>query len=244
MDRLLGEDDDYPSSERWKVFIARRHEPGEKTVMGKAYAEGGATLHELTDDLARDPRTIAHLSAKLARSFVTEAPTDEDVAAISAAWVESDGHLPTVHRAVIERAMLSEEPGIFQQPEAWLYQMLRLSGGSLFLGIDQTFYRGRDFDQFQRDQDWLLTELGQSYWVERQPNGYSDQRADWISPEHVERRLRFAQLVFRAGNVAADADALMDRMAVSEATRQLVSSSGSPEDRFILLFCSPEMLEA
>ena len=236
----------FPSKERWKVFFADRHEPGEKTVMGISYPQGPDALRPLTDFLAGHESTVLHISRKLAKHFVADLPTTDDVDFIATAWRQSSGNLPTIHKAVIERAVARAEARKFQMPEVWLYQMLRSSGANLFNGWEQT---GSDveeklYDSYLRSPSALLAELGQSYWVVRQPNGYSDDRGDWVSPEYLDRRLRFAQLAFAAGKPSLDVATLVDRLQVSDRTRALVAKGASDLDKFTLLFCSPEMMEA
>ncbi|MEO6014230.1 MAG: DUF1800 family protein [Devosia sp.] len=238
--------DKFPDKERWKVFFPDRHEPGPKSVMGIDYEQGREALRQLTDFLAAHESTILHISRKLALHFIADEPTDNDVAFIANAWRTSGGKLPAIHRAVIERAAARIEARKFQMPEVWLYQMLRCSGSNLFNGWEQT---GSDveetlYDSYLRSPSALLEELGQSYWVVRQPNGYSDRRSDWVSPEYLDRRLRFAQLAFTAGKPPVDVASLIGRMDVSARTRALVQSVKTPVDQFVLLFCSSELTEA
>lgn len=234
----------FPNEERWKVFFAERHEPGEKLALGQTYPSGKEALRDLTDFLAAQDATVLHLSRKLAKHFIADEPTDDDVAAIVSAWKENSGNLPAIHRAVIERAVKREEARKFQLPEIWLYQMLRISGAHLFNGWEQTLIEDFMYDSFPRSPDVLLEELGHSYWVKRQPNGYSEDRADWISPEHIDRRLRFAQLAMIAGKPPLSAEDLLNRMGVSSETRKLVTRSVSQVNKFVLLFVSPELMEA
>ena len=236
----------FPSKERWKVFFSERHEPGPKQFMGIEYPEGKDALRQLTDFLAGHNATILFISRKLAKHFVADEPTEDDVQFIANAWREADGHLPAIHRAVIERAVAREPARKFQMPEVWLYQMLRSSGANLFNGWEQTSYKNDEWmlDGVPRSPRVLLDELGQSYWVVRQPNGYSEDRNDWISPEYLDRRLRYAQHAFTAGMPVMAVDELMDRMQVEDKTRILVERGKSAVDKFVLLFCSPEMMEA
>jgi len=151
--------------------------------------------------------------------------------------------LPAIHQRVIELAATHPERRKFQQPEVWLYQALRISGGDLFNGFEQINLSGENIDQYRRDGD-VLRELGQTYWIERQPNGYFDQMADWISPEHMDRRLRFSRLIQQAAHPRLTADAIADRLDLSDDSRALIAAGHDESEKFVLLFCSPEMTEA
>lgn len=233
----------FPSEERWEVFNRRRHEPGEKTVMGQTYANGAEALRQLTDFLAVHDHTAQFLSLKLARYFLSDTPDAADVDAIATVWRESAGNLPAVHRRVIEIAAARPDYRKFQQPEIWLYQALRVSGGDLFNGFEQVGATGPSMDAYRRDGD-ILRELGQTYWIERQPNGYSDLMADWISPEHMDRRLRFSRLIQQAAHPRLSADEIAARLGLGETTLALIAKGKDEGEKFMLLFCSPELTEA
>ncbi len=57
------------------VFIARAHEPGAETVLGKTYPDTGlAQGRAVLTDLARHPATAKHIATKLAIHFVADDP--------------------------------------------------------------------------------------------------------------------------------------------------------------------------
>jgi uncharacterized protein (DUF1800 family) len=228
------------------VFFKERHEPGDKTIMGVTYPEGFDALKQVSDYLARHEATILHISGKLAKHFIEEEPSEAAITFIADAWRNSDGDMQAIHKAVIEAAVARPEARKFQHPEIWLYQMLRSSGANLFYGWDQVSF-GIDefmFDFVPRSPRVLLQELGESYWIRRQPNGYSDEREDWISPEHMDRRIRFAQHAFKSGQPALGAEALLERFSLGERTRALVAQGRDDLEKFVLLFASPDMVEA
>jgi uncharacterized protein (DUF1800 family) len=83
-----------------------------------------------------------------------------------------------------------------------------------------------------------------NYWEQRQPDGFSDLRAAWISNEHMDRRVRFAQLVWRAGAPQMAPRALAERLGAAPETLALMAKARNDEEQFIFLFCSPDMMEA
>ncbi|HVY19608.1 MAG TPA: DUF1800 family protein [Bauldia sp.] len=238
----LPADHDFPPKERWRVFRKNWHEPGTKTVLGQTIPQGQGGLRVLTDFLAARAEARDFISFKLAHHFIREEPTANDVAVISKAWQDGKGDLPTIHKAVLQLAATETEARKFMQPECWLFQMIRMSGATLFRGFEELDDAGDN--QIDRRSDKILTELGQNNWSIRQPDGFSDKRVDWVSPEHMERRVRFAQIVRIGGKPTLDADAVADRYMATPETRALVGKAQDGVGKFTLLFCSPEFTEA
>ena len=108
---------------------------------------------------------------------------------------KGNGNLDQIHTAVIERAILSKEPK-FQWPMTWLFQTIRLSNATFFMGWDEVF----DYDDNLMNHRKTYEELGQSFWLPRQPDGYSSDKNEWLSGEMFERRVRFADAIYRVGN--------------------------------------------
>ena len=67
------------ASEPGKFFFApARHEPGDRTVMGRSYPDRGqATGEDVLRDLAKHPATARHIALKLAQHFVSDSPPAE-----------------------------------------------------------------------------------------------------------------------------------------------------------------------
>lgn len=221
----------------WAPYHA---EPGKKTVLGTVIPDGQKGLRVLTDMLSADPATRRFVSSKLARHFIGESASDADIGAIEAAWESSQGDLPTIHRAVLSRALSSPERR-FHWPLTWFFQMLRMSGATLLRGYEDI---GKDLgESISREPDHVLGELGNSFWAIRQPNGYSDRRADWISTEHLDRRIRLAQMTFNGGAPRLSPEEMIVRNELGDAAMALVQKGSSPMQRFVLLFCGPDLTE-
>ena len=229
-----------PISDHFQAYFRTRAEPGEKTVLGSTFGPGPGTLRELTDHLAADPMTAEFLSRKLALHFVGDAATEDEIAAIRSAWLDSEGDLPTVHRAVANVALNSESRK-FLWPMTWLSQLVRISDSRLCAGFAQ--FERRFFTDATRMPGDIMDELGMNFWSSRQPNGFSDQKVDWVSSEHFERRIRFAQILFRYGNPRRSVDDMVDILQPSEATKATLTSATSREERFVLLACSKDFFE-
>ena len=222
----------------WDMYKKNWAEPGSKLVLGKTIYQGKQGLKQLTDFLATHDHTINHLSFKLAEHFVRDDPQQADIDYISNAWRQGNGSMEKIHTAVIERAIDSKEPK-FQWPMTWLFQVIRLSDARFFKGWGQL----NRYDNSIMESREIFEELGQGFWHERQPDGYSSDKKEWLSGEMFERRIRFSDAIYSAGRPKFKADDIMNRIDASVTTRSLVANVGmSEKSKFIALMCSPEIM--
>ena len=220
-------------------YSAYHAEPGIKIVLGGSFGAGPEALRQLTDFLAEDPSTVRHLAGKLALHFIGDDHSEENVAAIGNAWTASNGSLKAIHRAALLEAARS--PGRkFLPPAHWLHQLLRMSGAHLFAGFEEI---GDEPDTLRREPWMIYRELGHDFWSRRQPDGFSDRKADWVSNEHLDRRYRYADVIFRFCKPVLTADEMIEKYDFSQSTRELVQQVDSPRSKFILFACSPEFME-
>ncbi len=213
-------------------------EPGSKTVLGKNYPHGKDALRLLTDNLAADASTLDHLSDKLAVHFIGEGRSGTEVMRIRQAWVESGGDLRRIHRTALLEAANSGEKK-FLTPMLWIFQLSRMSGAMVFQGTTDDV-RSENYWQAARI---ILGELAHNFWLRRQPNGYSDLKADWISNEHFDRRVRYAGFIADRCRPQLQADEMIRKYGFSDSTASLVAQGRNRTEKFILLACSPEFME-
>ena len=114
-------------------FNAEHHEPGTHVVLGKSYKQRGLDasnkLMDAIEDLCAHPQCRQFIATKLCRHFICDEPTEAMTAPIVAAWEQTDGHLPAVHKALLQVAW--DHTGIekkFHNPEVWLLQMVKMGG--------------------------------------------------------------------------------------------------------------------
>ena len=215
-------------------------EPGQKTVLGKTYGHGRAALRQLTDDLVADASTVDFLSDKLATHFVGEGRSMASVMRIRKSWIESEGDLRQIHRsAMLEAADSSQRK--FLPPLLWIFQLARMSGAKLFAGASEPEEQHGMFGFHGARK--IFSELANDYWAPRQPNGFSDLKADWISNEHFDRRVRYAEFIAGRCRPELHADEIVRKYGFSDGTASLVSQGRYRIERFILLACSPEFME-
>jgi uncharacterized protein (DUF1800 family) len=225
--RLLGS---VPTGEF--LFAAPVHEPGERTITGKRYAEGGeAQARAVLMDLALHPATATHLATKLARHFAGDDPPQALVDQLTQAYRSSGGDLPTVYRALIAspEAWVAG-PVKFKTPWEWTVSSLR--------GIGAPAMTPQAVSN-------ALTELGQPTWRPGSPAGWDDIAASWAAPDALVRRVEVAQRMATQTGTSLDARTLADALlpgSVSEATRTAISRAESPQQGLALLLVSPEFM--
>lgn len=213
------------------VFRANAHEPGARSVLGKRYAEGGVEQgRAILTDLARHPATAKHLSLKLARHFVADAPPPALVERMAAAYLKSDGDLAVVYRAMIESDLAwSTEARKFKRPDDFIVSALRAGGIDAGAAPQQTV--------------GLLQRLGQPPFTPRSPAGFADTAGDWTGPDALWKRVQVAQaLAQRVPRQQLDplrvAQEVFGNSLDAETTTALQRAE-SERDGLALLFASP-----
>ena len=235
-------------------FDQKSHEPGNHKVLGKAYKQRGITpknkLIDVLADLATHPECAKFIAKKLCRHFICDEPTQEMMTPVIAAFEQTDGHLPTVHKALMQVVYdHAKDNQKFHNPEVWLLQMVNMSGAHWPPRPDQMNYDFKDYPKrLMRSPRKYLEELGHSPYRPDQPNGWPDTKLEWLSPELLIRRLTFARR-FSSGihrpqkldfeeMVSKNFDDVSEVMAEVEG----VSSRVSEDYRMQILFPSARML--
>ncbi|WP_165214687.1 DUF1800 domain-containing protein [Affinirhizobium pseudoryzae] len=214
-------------------FNANAHEPGDQTVMGVTYADGGFEQgRAVLRDLARHPATARHLAFKLARHFISDQPPPALVAAMAAAYTKTDGDLSAVYLAMLS-AEEAWNPALtkLRPPLQYVTAMLRASGVR------------------PKPQQILSTlkALGQPMWDPAGPNGFSDVADGWASSEGLATRIEAANLFAHqvAGNIDPRAFA-GDRFGplLSDDTLQAISRAETRPQGLSLAFLAPEFVRS
>lgn len=214
------------------VFATRIHEPGTRTIVGRAYRqEGEAQAAAVLRDLAADPRTAHHLAVKLTRHFAGDEPPPAMVRRLEEAYLRSGGDLPTLYRAIIDspEAWVETAPK-FRTPWDWSVAALRAVGTR---HVEAQPAAG------------LLTQLGQPVWRPGSPAGYDDIAASWAGPDALMRRVEAAERIASRTSGQIDARALGPRLmpgALGAATTQAIARAESPGQGLALLLVAPEFL--
>jgi len=171
-------------------FSAVAHEPGPKTLLGRRYAENGEQEGiDALRDLAMEEATARHLATKLARHFVADTPPPEMIARMISAYLDNDGSLGAMTRAMIT------------DPRAWSHECLKLRQPAELIAA-----AARGLTLRRSGQDVLadgLTTLDHRPLLATSPKGYDDRTTAWSGPEAVVLRVEWC------GQAAARSPLLM-----------------------------------
>jgi uncharacterized protein (DUF1800 family) len=213
-------------------FAEALHEPGDRLIMGKRYAQQGEEqARAVLLDLAASPATARHIATKLARHFAGDDPPQPLVDRLSRAYLASGGDLPTIYRTLIDSPeAAAAHPLKFKNPWEWSVSALRAVGGEK---LDPTIAAA------------MLKQLGQPTWKPGSPAGWDDIAASWAAPEALMRRVEIAQRIADRAGSSIDARALADKVlpgVLSDATRSAIARAESPQEGLALLLVSPEFV--
>lgn len=213
------------------VFRPFAHEPGDWTVMGRAFSAGEAGGQDALRFLAAHPATHRFLAEKLVAHFVADTPPPDAVRRIEGVLRDTQGDLGAASAALIDL------------PAAW--QPAAHGGGKFRSPQDYAVavLRALDLPEAKRpDLVNTLNALGQPLWNAPLPNGWPDRAADWASPEAMLRRIDWTYaMAGRAGGMDPDAvaDAALGPL-LTPATRKAMHRAGSRRDALTLALASPE----
>jgi len=212
------------------TFVPLLHEPGARTMLGKRYAEGGEEqARAILRDLAHHPATGRRIAEKLARHFVADKPPAAAVAQLERVFRQTEGDLPSLHRAVAELdEAWAPEPVKFKSPHEFLVSSLRLAGTA-----------GSDLRAFTAGLDLL----GEPLYRAPSPAGWPDDAASWTSPDALMKRLEWAQAFAQRIGARArpeDLGAAALGPLLTPRSREAVRRAASAAQGLSLLLLSPE----
>lgn len=212
------------------VFVPAMHEPGARTLLGKRYGEGGTEQGEaMLGDLARHPATARTIAMKLAKHFVADSPPGSAVAKLETAFRQTDGDLPSLHRAVVSLPEAWDTiPQKFKSPLEFMLSGLRLVGA-------------RDVEG--RAMAAALELLGQPLFRAPSPEGWPDDAGSWLSPDAIMKRLEWSQALAAHSITAAAPETILAGALgplVRKATLDGVSRAENGVQGLTLALMSPE----
>jgi len=210
------------------VFREPAHEPGPKTVMGRAFPEGQEGGLMALAWLGRHEATYRHIATKLVRHFVADDPPPAAVARILGVLRDTGGDLGAASRALIAL------------PEAWNPPLAKLRTPQDF--VVATLRAVEAPPEAAERAFGALQYLGQPLWNPPAPIGWPDVARDWAAPEIMVRRIEWANAISARGagrDAAALAEAVLGPLIRSE-TLRAAARAGSARESLTLVLTSPE----
>jgi uncharacterized protein (DUF1800 family) len=212
------------------VFRPAMHEPGDKTVLGKRYAEQGAEEGEaVLKALALHPATARHLATKLATHFVADEPPPKLVDRLAATYLRHDGELAPVYRELVTADESWREPlAKYKTPQDFVISAYRALG-----------HAPNNLQQITT----FLTELGQRPFTPGSPAGWPDSAASWDGGDALLKRVEWSAAVGRVVGDRIDPSALAEAVlgtVASRATMTSIARAESGAQALALLIAAPE----
>ena len=162
-------------------FAERLHDRGDKTLLGRSYANQGIEEgQEAIRFLARHPATARRIATRLASFFVADQPPPALVERLSKTFLATQGDI----RAVMQVLVAAPEfwatgNTLFKTPLDFACSALTTAGG---------VKERRDIVQSLG----FLAQAGQPMHGWQTPDGYKTDAATWLAPEALTRRADFA----------------------------------------------------
>jgi uncharacterized protein (DUF1800 family) len=207
-----------------------KQQPGSFTLMGSVFPGTMPGLMSALQMLGTHPNTYRHLATKLVTHFVSDTPSQADIATVARAFATSGGSLAAAHLALIglQNAWLPLQK--FRTPLDFVIAILRTAGATA-----------------ANMPPWIdgwVTSMGQPVWCPPFPNGWSDLAGDWTGPGPLLLRSDWtAQYAhYLVGSTPAQAAAVSVAPFLGDATQAGLASAllRSSAEQFTLLFCSSE----
>lgn len=164
-------------------FVAARHEPGRKTVLGQRYGDGETEGVRAIRALCAHPSTARHVATKLARHFVADEPPVALVDALAKTFRDSEGDLRETARTLVRHPdAWRDDARKFRTPQDWIVAVLRATNA----GVSQPVAA---LD--------LLRQLRQPLWGPSSPKGFGDLEREWADPDSLLNRAELARTIAR-----------------------------------------------
>jgi uncharacterized protein (DUF1800 family) len=174
-------------------FKRSQAEPGAETVLGREYGGKRPKLDDILtalDDLAHHPSTARHLARKLAVHFVSDAPPDDMVDQMAAAYMKSGGDLLPVYKAMLAHpGATAPAPEKARQPFDFIAAALRSMqiAPKRLVDLDQRMLRLAMVRP--------LTLMGQPFMAPNGPDGWAEASSAWLTSQGLAARIAWAMRV-------------------------------------------------
>ena len=231
-------------------FNPARHEPGDKTLLGKTIKSGGFNeIEQAVDILAAHPRTAEHVTRQIAIYFVADEPPKALTDRMAQTFTKTNGDIAAVLEAMIRSPEFTASLGTrFKDPVRYVLSAVRLA------------YDDKVILNTAPIQGWL-NRLGEGLYNHQTPDGYAMTSSTWDASGQMVTRFEIARQIgsnsaglFKPpgpGAVEEPAFPLLQnglyfnglQARLSEKTRAALDRAISPQDWNTLLLSSPEFMK-
>lgn len=217
-------------------FRPHTHEPGTHQVLGVQYAESTTAPETqgiaILSDLVMRPQTANFICSKLVQHFIADDPPAKLVASMSATWMATQGHIPSVMQALIDHPLSWE-------PESQKYKTPREFVISACRACAVNKPKPRLFK--------TLHALGHGLFEAGSPAGYADEQSAWLSTSALNSRIEWTYF-FAQGIAQTLPKGLSPVVLAQQAlgpfltarTQQYIQRAESKQQGIALLLLSPE----
>lgn len=172
---------DHPDQGAEFNFNPRRHEPGQKIVLGHIIPENGQNEGlEMLHILATSPATAHHVSFQIAQRFVSDNPPPALVNAMAATWMKTGGDIREVLKTMLQSPLFWTESTYrakVKTPEEYVISAVRATGG-------QVMHPAMLVE--------AIAQLGMPLYGCQTPNGYSWNADAWLNSGELLDRMNFS----------------------------------------------------
>jgi uncharacterized protein (DUF1800 family) len=239
-------------------YEADRHQPGKKTLLGRAYGEGVEEGERALRDLAAHPSTARNVARRLAKQFRVD--DRAAVATLEARFRESGGDLAAVARTLVDLDAAWAGSPVIAAPDDWLTVLVRATGIGTEVAERPERRGGRGSRGAVQGGGGAavgpmatrapfveaLRTLGQPTWGAPSPEGWPEDEASWAGPEQLVRRIEVASSLaaIAAGRGGDALGAALQALGplLPEARRRAVDRAGDRTTALTLCFLAPEVL--
>lgn len=220
-------------------FFARQHEPGSITLRGKTYPAGWDGGVAAIRDLAHDPATARHISAKFAQHFIGDDPPAASVLNLEKTFKDTQGNLHALAEAAVnDPAAWTPQPKKMRPPVEYVTAAMRLTAWSRSDGMTE---RDGQLRRIVRASQ----QMGQTPFGAPSPKGWPDDSDSWTGADALLDRIEWAQEVGNSlpgtANVIAIAEQGLGPLLRSE-TKSVMANASSQGEALALLLASPEVM--
>lgn len=206
------------------------HEPGSHSVLGKRYREKGIGQGEaVLRDLSVHPSTAKFVATKLARHFAGDEPPAALVERLAAVFLDTDGHLPSVHAALVNAS------------EPWASIQAKYKTPQDF--VVSAFRAFRHVPKDGKTVAGVLELLGQAPYRPGSPAGWPDTIDHWGGADALYKRIEWSNTVARLAGSLINPVQLGESVlgpAFSDHSRTAIARAESSEQGLTMLLASPE----